>query len=103
MPASLRVKPLVRSREGHRIAERASRAFLNARVRQSYKRKQELGTRSREMREELSTTLAGEDLDKVVGLCGEAAEKTFQRTKEIHLRKLGSLLERGKSKGIRSA
>ena len=42
IPASLRIKPMVRTREGYAIAERASRAFLRARVHQTFRRKQTL-------------------------------------------------------------
>ena len=36
IPTSLRVKPLVRSSEGYRIARRASKSFLSERIRQTY-------------------------------------------------------------------
>ena len=41
IPVSLRIKPPVRTSEGYRIAERASRAFLRARVWETYRKKRE--------------------------------------------------------------
>ena len=45
IPASLRIKPPVKTRERYRIAERASRAFLSARIRETYLRKRELSSK----------------------------------------------------------
>ena len=42
IPASLCIKPLVRTREGYAIMERASQAFLKALVHQTFHRKQTL-------------------------------------------------------------
>ena len=42
IPASLKISPPVMTREGYRIARRASQAFLSARIHQSFSMKQAL-------------------------------------------------------------
>ena len=44
-PASLRIKPPVKTREGYRIAERVSRAFLPVHLHETYLRKHELSSK----------------------------------------------------------
>ena len=98
IPASLRIKPPVRTREGYKIAERASRAFLRARVRESYRKKREhllkLGRITAKLEEELDTV----DYTKVARLSRAAAEKTHAECKQKHVRKLDALLSRSKKK-----
>ena len=62
IPSSLKVKPLVKTGEGHRIAERASRSFLSARIRQTYRIKERLKEESEHMKEDLSAKLSGDEL-----------------------------------------
>ena len=54
IPTSLLIKPPVRTSEGDRIAEKASRSFVSARIRQSYVNKQRLRRESSEMRSRLA-------------------------------------------------
>ena len=75
IPASVRIKPPVRTREGYKIAERASRAFLWARIfRESYRQKWELklGRIMARLEDEPDTV----DYTKVAMLSQAAAEKT---------------------------
>ena len=62
VPQSLKVRPPIRTKEGFRIAERASRAFLSARIRQSYREKTRLEDQGRSLERRLETTMEeGED------------------------------------------
>ena len=98
IPASLKITSPVRTREGYKIAERASRAFLRARVRESYRKKQEhllkLGRIATKLEEELDTV----DYAKVARLSYAAVEKTHAECKRRHVRKLETLLSRNKKK-----
>ena len=80
------------------MAERASKAFLRARVRESYRKKQghlvELGRLSARLEEKLDTV----DYEKVTRLSYAAAEKTHAECKRRHVRKLETLLSRSKKK-----
>ena len=66
--ASLRIKLPVRTREGYRIAERASRAFLSARIRETYRRKRELNLKVNSIQGRLGTELSTADYQKVMSL-----------------------------------
>ena len=68
IPASLRIKPPVKKREGYRIAERASRAFLSARIRETYLRKRELSSKVNSFQGKLGTELSMADYQKVMSL-----------------------------------
>ncbi len=70
--SSLKIKPPVKTREGYRIAERASRAFLSARIRETYR----LALQS-----QLQSELLAEDYQKVTRLSYAAAENTHAKTK----------------------
>ena len=94
------MKPLVKSSEGYRIAQQASRAFVGARIRQSYSKKQELAVRASELQKKLKDTMESEDLDNILGLCESAAEKTFLKTKKNHVSKLGSLIEKHRHSAV---
>ena len=82
--------------EGFRIAERASKAFVRARVRESYRKKREhlleLGCLTAELEEGLDVV----DYEKVTRLSHAAAERTHADCKQRHVRKLESLLSRSK-------
>ena len=61
IPASLRIKPMVRTREGYAIVERASRTFLRARVHQTFRRKQTLIQRIAKLQASLERNLGTKD------------------------------------------
>ena len=88
IPASLRVRTPVRTREGYRIAERASRAFLSARIQQSHSNKVSLEKKSAELETSLRHSLSVEDHHLIDELCIQSAEREFCRTKKRHLDKL---------------
>ena len=79
--ASLRIKPLVRTREGYRMAEHASRAFLRARVHETYCRKCQLAEEVQRLRSRLERDLENGDYQKVSRLSLATADKTYTRTK----------------------
>ena len=91
VPASLKIKPPVRTREGYRIAERASRAFLSARICEMYLRKCELSLKVNCLQGRLGTELSMADYRKVMGLSYRAAEKTHNKTKQTQMLKLETI------------
>ena len=93
-PASLRIKPPVRTREGYRIAERASRAFLSARIRETYRRKRELNLKVNSLQGRLGTELSTADYQRVMSLSYRAAERTHNETKRRQILKLERLTNR---------
>ena len=70
IPASLRIKPPVRTKEGYKIAEKATRAFLSARIPASYLKKANL-------EDELCGVLKSQTWE----LWKKSAEKTHSRVK----------------------
>ena len=83
IPTSLRIKPKVRTREGYAIAERASKAFLRARVHQTFHRKQSLTKQITKLEASLEDLLT-EDYSKVTRLSHNSAEKAFVKSKQNH-------------------
>ena len=78
---------------GYRIAEKASRSFVSARIRQSYVNKQRLRRESSEMRSRLAETLSDVDFKFMDELCCDRKEKMRQSVKHQHIRKLESLMQ----------
>ena len=74
IPASLRIKPLVRTKEGYAIAEHTSQAFLWARIHQTFRRKQILVKKVTKLQASLERDLGMEDYLKVTGLSYNSAE-----------------------------
>ena len=68
IPASLRIKPPVKTMKGYRIVERASRAFLSACIRETYLRKRELSSKVNLFQGRLGTELSTADYQKVMNL-----------------------------------
>ena len=91
IPSSLKIVPPVRTAEGYRIAERASRAFLKARVHETYRSRRELASKVSGLRVALQHRLPPEDFRKVSLLSAAAAEKTHAKTKLNQVQKLGKL------------
>ena len=56
-------------REGYRIAERASKSFLSARIRQSYVMKEEARKESNEIKEFLEGVLSSDDNQSTINEC----------------------------------
>ena len=77
--------------EGYRIAERASRAFLSARIRETYLRKRELSSTVNSFQGRLGTELSTADYQKVMNLSYRAAERTHNETKRTQILKLERL------------
>ena len=86
-PASLRIKPPVRTREGYRIVERANRAFLSAHICETYHRKRELSSKVNSLQGRLGTELSMADYQKVMSLSYRAAERTHNETKRRQILK----------------
>ena len=68
IPVSLRIKPPVKTREGYRIAECTSRAFLSACICETYLRKRELSSKVNSFQGKLGTELSMADYQKVMSL-----------------------------------
>lgn len=92
IPSSLKIKPPVKTREGYRIAARASRSFLLARVRETYRRRCELDTSIHAFQTRLETELCTEDYQKVMKLSYGSAEKTHAKAKQTQIKKLEKLI-----------
>ena len=93
IPTSLRIEPKVRTREGYAIAERASKAFLRARIHQTFCRKQSLIKQITKLEASLEKDLLTEDYSKITKLSHNSAEKTFVNSKQNHKSKLEALLK----------
>ena len=91
IPASLRIKPPVKTREGYRIAEHASRAFLSASIRETYLQKRVLSSKVYSLQGGLGTELSTADYQKVMNLSYRAAERTLNETKRTQILKLERL------------
>ena len=100
IPASLRIKPMVRTREGYGIAERASRAFLRARIHETYIKKATLTSEIGSIEARLESKLDKDDYRKVARLSHAAAEKTHAASKQKHMSKLRLLMDRKEKKSI---
>jgi hypothetical protein len=97
IPLSLRIKPLVSTKEGYRIAERASKAFVHERVRHTYRMKKDLHEKSIQLEESLSHTLEPANFVEICSLTKKAASHTFHQTKCNNLKKLEKLNKLKKS------
>ena len=93
IPTSLKIKPPVTMREGYKIAKRASRSFLSACIRETYKKKCELDNRISTVPVRMEIELSTHDYQKVMQLSHTAADKTNAKTKLNQLQKLGKLIQ----------
>ena len=59
------MKPMVNTREGYRIAEQASRAFLSARIRETYRSKCDLNSKIRTLQSQLQSKIQVDVYHKV--------------------------------------
>ena len=91
IPRSLRVKALISSTSGRKIAERASRSFLQERIRMNHYDKVRAEKDSVLHEKEIKKVLSNEDYEKVVKISKLSAEKTFQKVKCRHLKKIEEL------------
>ena len=90
-PKSLRVRPLVKTTTGRRIAEKTSRLFLQEWIRVNHHEKQQTQDRIDKLNEHLKSTLSEDDYQRIHQMSTKSAEGTFQRSKERHLKKLEQL------------
>ena len=89
-PTRLRIKSLVKTREGYRITEQASRAFLSACIRETYRSKWDLSSKIRTLQSQLQSKLQVDDY-QVIRLSYAAAESTHAKAKLNHTRRLDRL------------
>ena len=94
IPSSLKIKPPVKTKEWYKIAERAGRAFLSARIRETYRSRCELSSKVLTLQSQLQSELLAEDYQKVTRLSYAAAENTHDKTKLNQTKKLGKLVDR---------
>ena len=97
IPQSLRIKTPVRTREGFRIAEKMSKAFLSARIHRSYVEKSTLHEKSLEMEETLKGILDTKDHSILEEACKKPAAIVHARTKERHIKKLDAMILKKRS------
>ena len=103
IPVSLRIRPLVRTKQGFEIAERASKAFLNEQVKETHAIRNDVTARldTTQRRLAMESQLTPADLERVSSLCKEAVGKTFVRTKQTHLQKLERLTSKKRPINLR--
>ena len=101
IPDSLRVRPLVRSTVGAKIAEKASRLFLMERIRIAQHEKRRAQEDTNRLEEILKQTLSEADFQKISQLCQCTAENGFNKTKSRHQKKLDKLKEKKIGKQLR--
>lgn len=88
IPVSLRIKPPVKTKRRYEIGERA---FLLENIQEVLRKKCETIARIDSTRRALESNQTTEDFQRIDKMCREAAEKTFDRTRQNHLGKLGKL------------
>ena len=81
VPPSQRIKPPIRTKNAFKIAERASRAFLVERIRNTFRREKELKEEVTRRKRELAGILSPEDFRKVDRLSANTAELHLQQDK----------------------
>lgn len=91
IPRSLQIKPLVKSTEGRKIAEKASRLFLLERIQLNHHDHRRVNGSIGRLVEDLRSSLSQEDFDRISQISHESAEQTFQQTKTRHLNKIERL------------
>ena len=90
-PVSLSIKPPVKTREGYKIAERASKVFLSASICETYLRKRELSSKVNSFQGRLGTELSTDDYQKVMNFSYRAPKRTHNKTKQTQILKLERL------------
>jgi len=80
-PLSLRIQPPIRTGKGYRIAEQASKKFLQERIRLAHFKKSTLKKEAEELRVQLAKKLDWNDYDNIIERCEISANKTFVSTK----------------------
>jgi hypothetical protein len=78
----------------HAVRCGGCKAFLRARVHQTFRRKQTLVKQITKLQASLEKDLQTEDYTKVTKLSYNSAEKTFVKSKQNHQSKLEALLKR---------
>ena len=81
----------MKTKEGYSIAEQASRAFLSACIRETYRSKRDLSSKIRTIQSQLQSKLEVDDYQKVIRLGYAAAESTHAKAKLNHTGKLDRL------------
>ena len=76
------------------IAERSSRAFLNERIKETQRKKNEVMSRIANVEQRLECELTADDFERVSRLRKDAAERMFMRTRQNHLTSWKDLSER---------
>ena len=90
------MKPLVRTAEGYRIANNASRHFLGARIQGCYKETRELETDLYFQRRQLEFILQPGHFQELEEHRVSLTNHVYQKSKATQIRKFNSLLERNR-------
>ena len=96
-PRSLAVKPLVSTQEGHRVAARASRQFLSARVQQCYGKLRRLETDIFFQKHQLEFIVGKQRLSTIEEHKGQVQEKVARAAKESQKKKFDALVSKQSS------
>ena len=73
IPVSLRVKPPLKTKQAFEIANKAGRAFLNERIKETQKKREEITSTIR-------VTQHKDDFERLCRICKEAAERNILRS-----------------------
>ena len=91
IPISLRIRPPLKTKGVLEIAEKASRAFLNERIKETRRKRNEVTSRITTTQQRLEDELAPAHFQHVSRLSKKGAERTFAWTKQNQLHKLAVL------------
>ena len=94
VPVSLRIKAPVNTRRAKEAAERASRVFVQERIKTSLRARNSAIAAQEKCRKLLQEELSEIDFKKVTSLCVRTAEKVFEKVKERQTKKFTALRER---------
>lgn len=93
LPKCLRVKPLVRTAEGHQIAHNASRHFLGARIQECYRKIRHLETDLYFQRRQLEFSLQPDHLQELEHHHTHISDRESQKFKSTQIHKFDNLID----------
>ena len=99
IPKSLRMRTPVDTIQGRAIAQRASRQFLNERLRLANNRLRQLEDERKWREIGLQRALSGADLERVKKMATDNAEHVFVQTREKQKEKLARCIRKEEAKG----
>ena len=99
VPSSLRIKAPVNTERARSAAARASRVYVQERLKTSWRTKNAANSNADQCRNSLRATLHAEDFEKVTTLCERTAERVFEKCKGRQVKKYEKLRAAMKTDG----